>query len=321
MADEQLQRMQCMEVWGGSQLTDEGVEFGGLSLWVYSKPYGQAARGGDVYYASSCATGRITRLLLADVSGHGKEVASTAADLRILMRRFVNHLDQGEFVKVLNRQFASLAQAGTFATAVVTTFFAPTRRLTICNAAHPRPLLYRAKSREWNLLTQSIAGEGGGPRNIPLGIFDSAEYENFDVELEPGDCLLKYTDALIESRDANGEDLGEDGLLRIVRLLGDVKPEKLIETLVKEIAERYPENLTADDVTLLVLRANGTEKRHAFRDMLRAQMRMIGAMIRAINPKAERPPLPDANLANIGGAIIPALGRRWRAARPNPPRS
>ena len=195
----------------------------------------------------------------------------------------------------------------------MSTFFAPTRRLTICNAAHPRPLLYRAKSREWNLLTQSIAEEGGGPRNIPLGIFDSSEYENFDVELEAGDCLLKYTDALIESRDANGEDLGEEGLLRIVRLLGDVEPEKLIETLVKEIAERYPENLTADDVTLLVFRANGTEERHGFRDMLRAQLRMIGATIRAINPKAERPPLPDAKLANIGGAIIPALGRRWRA--------
>jgi hypothetical protein len=40
-------------------------------------------------------------------------------------------------------------------------------------------------------------------------------------------------------------------------------------------------------------------------------------MIAAINPKAERPPLPDANLANIGGAIIPALGRRWRARRPS----
>ena len=50
---------------GGSQLTRDSVEFGGLSLWVYSKPYAGSARGGDVYYASSCATGRITRLLLA----------------------------------------------------------------------------------------------------------------------------------------------------------------------------------------------------------------------------------------------------------------
>ena len=111
--------MQCMEVWGGSQLTARGVEFGGLDVWVYSKPYGQAQSGGDVYYASSCATGRISRLLLADVAGHGNSVAATAADLRTLMRRFVNRLDQAEFVRLLNQQFVALSRAGDFATAIV----------------------------------------------------------------------------------------------------------------------------------------------------------------------------------------------------------
>src|ERR1022692_4580415 len=120
--------MQCMEVWGGSQLTAKGVAFGGLDAWVYSKPYGNAQHGGDVYYASSCATGRIARLLLADVAGHGISVAETAADLRTLMRRFVNRLDQKEFVRLLNQQFVAMSRAGTFATAVVTTFFAPSMR-------------------------------------------------------------------------------------------------------------------------------------------------------------------------------------------------
>ena len=55
---------------------------------------------------------------------------------------------------------------------------------------------------------------------MPLGIMDLTEYDQFDIELEPGDCLLSYTDALIESRDADGEELGEAGLLRITRLLG-----------------------------------------------------------------------------------------------------
>src|SRR5881296_2397140 len=130
------EQMRCMEVWGGSQLTDRGVEFGGLDAWVYSKPYGGAQRGGDVYYASSCATGRITRLLLADVAGHGSSVAATAADLRLLMRRFVNRLDQTEFVRLLNRQFGELSRQSVFATAVVSTFFEPTRRLRVCTG-HP----------------------------------------------------------------------------------------------------------------------------------------------------------------------------------------
>src|SRR6201981_1953810 len=172
------QQMSCMEVWGGSQLTTRRVEMGGLDAWVYSKPFGQAERGGDVYYASSCATGRITRLLLADVSGHGNTVASTAANLRTLMRRVVNRLDQTEFVRLLNQQFTALSDVGTFATAVVATFFAPTQRLIVCNAGHPRPLLYQAAKKEWMFLGDE-ATDDEAINNMPLGIIDMTEYEQF----------------------------------------------------------------------------------------------------------------------------------------------
>jgi serine phosphatase RsbU (regulator of sigma subunit) len=303
-----------MEVWGGSQLTERGVEFGGLDVWVYSKPYGQAQRGGDVYYASSCATGRITRLLLADVAGHGTSVAATAADLRLLMRRFVNCLDQMEFVRSINRQFVELSRQAVFATAVVTTFFAPTRRLTVCNAGHPRPLIYRAAERQWDFLHPEESAGPAGPRNLPLGILSISDYDQFDVELEPCDCVVSYTDALIESQDADGEMLGEAGLLRVTRLLGEADAPNLIGALLGEIRDRYPENLSNDDVTVVVLRVNEREPRYSFTEKLRALLRFSGSVIRAVDPRAERPPFPDINLANIGGAIIPALGRRWRAA-------
>src|SRR5439155_13355891 len=110
-----MNEMQCMEVWSGSQLTMQNFSFSGLDAWVYSKPYGGARHGGDIYYASSCATGRITRLLLADVAGHGQTVAAAAADLRTLMRRFVNRLDQTEFVRLLNEQFAGICGDGRYA--------------------------------------------------------------------------------------------------------------------------------------------------------------------------------------------------------------
>jgi sigma-B regulation protein RsbU (phosphoserine phosphatase) len=309
------QQMTCMEVWGGSQLTTRRVEMGGLDAWVYSKPFGEAQRGGDVYYASSCATGRITRLLLADVSGHGTTVASTAANLRTLMRRFVNRLDQTEFVRLLNQQFTALSETGTFATAVVATFFAPTQRMIVCNAGHPRPLLYQAAKQEWVFLGAEAANDDA-PNNIPLGILDVTEYEQFDVELKSGDCVLTYTDALIESRDADGEMLGEAGLLRIMRLVGDVEPQLLTKTLLREIKDRFPDNLTEDDVTVLLVRANGHKPHPSFKDFLWANIRFAGSLIRGINPWAERPPLPDLNVANIGGAIIPALEQRWRAAGP-----
>src|SRR6202167_712231 len=195
MGEPSAQHMQCMEVWGGSQLTTRGVAFGALDAWVYSKPHGNAERGGDVYYASSCATGRIARLLLADVAGHGLSVAATAADLRTLMRRFVNRLDQNEFVRLLNQQFTALSKDGAFATAVVATFFEPSRRMTVCNAGHPRPLLYRAARQRWDFLGHGSPDQAGakkpaGPSNLPLGMLEISEYDQFDIELEPGDCVL-----------------------------------------------------------------------------------------------------------------------------------
>jgi serine phosphatase RsbU (regulator of sigma subunit) len=304
-----------MEVWGGSQLTSRGVELPGLDVWVYSKPFEEAQRGGDVYYVSSCASGRISRLLLADVSGHGNSVASTAADLRTLMRRFVNRLDQKEFVRLLNEQFTALSSQGTFSTAVVTTFFSPTRRLSLCNAGHPRPLLFRATEGRWSFLGHQDNPEKKGPRNIPFGIFQLADYEQLDIELDPGDCLVSYTDALIESCDADGEMLGEEGLLRIVNLLGGIPAEKFISSLLQEIAERFPKNLSADDVTLMVVRANSRSLKFSLREKVHALGRFLKTFLRSLNPRAERAPFPDANLANLGGAIIPALGRRWRAPR------
>jgi hypothetical protein len=44
MTDSPTQHMQCMEVWGGRQLTSSRVELASLDVWVYSKPFGQAQR-------------------------------------------------------------------------------------------------------------------------------------------------------------------------------------------------------------------------------------------------------------------------------------
>ncbi|HLJ13163.1 MAG TPA: PP2C family protein-serine/threonine phosphatase [Bryobacteraceae bacterium] len=289
IAGSPAEHMKCLEVCGGSQLTARGLVIGGLDAWVYSKPFGESPRGGDVYYASSCAAGRITRLLLADVSGHGKTVAGIAADLRLLMRRYVNRPDQSEFVRLLNQQFAALSRDGAFATAIVTTFFSPNRRLVLCNAGHPRPILYRASREEWSLLGEHSKREAS-PSNLPLGIVTMAEYEHFDLELEPGDCVVTYTDALIESSDADGEQLGEDGVLRLLKLLGNAQPEKLIAELLGEIAERYPENLSTDDVTVLLLRANGGAQSLTLMDKMRAMGRMASAALRSLVPGSSEIP-------------------------------
>src|SRR5688572_6077405 len=104
--------MQCMEVWGGNAAVDSGVVMAGLDAWVYSRPYHGNDAGGDVHYVSSCATGRINRLLLADVSGHGAAVGGVATGLRGLMRRYINFIDQTRFVGEINRAFTALSEGG-----------------------------------------------------------------------------------------------------------------------------------------------------------------------------------------------------------------
>lgn len=79
--------MRCLEVWGGNQAVDNGVVMAGLDAWLYSRPYRDHAAGGDIHYVSSCAAGLVTRVLVADVSGHGSAVADAATKLRNLMRR------------------------------------------------------------------------------------------------------------------------------------------------------------------------------------------------------------------------------------------
>jgi len=317
MATSPPEHMSCMEVWGGSQLTARGVEMGGLDAWVYSKPFEQADGGGDVYYASSCATGRINRLLLADVAGHGSAVAETATSLRGLMRRYVNYLDQTEFVRSMNRRFAEMSTAGTFATAVVTTFFAPTGRLSICNAGHPQPLWYHAEQETWTLLLD--AEDRRPAQNIPLGILGLADYEQFDVHMQSGDMLVCYTDALSESRRPDGEMFGPEGLLEIATAVGKIPPENFIEAFLSRIAGTHPGNLAGDDVTVLLLRPNGRAPKITVRERLSASTRFVGSLLRSLNPRAERPPLPDFSLANLGGAIFPRLNKRWRAAPSRPP--
>ena len=47
------ERMQCMEVWGGNQAVERSFQTPGLKILIYSRPYGHAVGGGDVYYISS----------------------------------------------------------------------------------------------------------------------------------------------------------------------------------------------------------------------------------------------------------------------------
>lgn len=245
-----------MEVWGGNQAVERNFLTPGLKIWIYSRPYGQAVGGGDVYYISSCASGRITRMLLADVTGHGELVSQIAVGLRDLMRSNVNYVKQIRFVQAMNQQFTEFSEEDRFATALVATFFSPTQSFCFCNAGHPPPMVFRQKTSEWaELKNDPITKES--LTNAPLGIISDAKYREHTVRLETGDMVLSFSDAVTESEDVNGRQLGQAGVLRLLRDLPSTEPAVVLPTIIKAIKEGSADNLDQDDATILLCQATG----------------------------------------------------------------
>lgn len=269
------ERMQCMEVWGGNVRVEKHFHMTGLDVWVSCRPHGDAVAGGDVYYLSSCASGRITRILLADVSGHGEHVSDVALGLRDLMRQNVNKVSHRRFVEAMNQQFSASNGSGSFATAVVNSFFAPTQSLSLCNAGHPSPFIFRAAKNKWATLDLSSAPDAGTdhPSDVPLGIVEEAGYREITIHLEKGDRVLCYTDAFTEARGADGEMLGIEGLLKIVVSLGEVEIHDFVSSLIDAIRALHPDNLSQDDATLVLFCANGMQT--LLRDDLLAPFRLL----------------------------------------------
>lgn len=295
--------MQCMEVWGGNRVVDQGVVMAGLDAWVYSKPYDGADGGGDLHYVSSCATGRITRLLLADVSGHGKAVAQSAVALRDLMRRYVNYIDQTSFVRAMNAHFGEMSQDSMFATAIVTTYFAPASELRLCNAGHPPPLVFRKKTKQWSQVTAD-PDESDAVVNIPLGVIDGTDYPHYDLRVDVGDMVLCYTDSLIEAQDRKGDMLGPAGLVRIAQGLDTRDPTTWIAQLLEAIKHENPDNLVDDDVTAMLFRPNGMSPKVPFLERAAAPLKVMAASIRSLFPGGGPAPLPEMSLRNLGGGMF-----------------
>jgi len=266
--------MQCMEVWGGNSPVTRSFSTPGMKLWLHSRPYKGAASGGDVYYVSSCASGRITRLLLADVSGHGQKVAQVATGLRDLMRRNINLIKQTRFVSEMNRQFTADPQYGGFATALVCTYYAPSRTLQFCNAGHPTPLFYDARRSCWILATERANVERGSEcADAPLGVIEGCDYSLFSMQLSYGDMLLCVSDAYTEANDSEGNQLGLKGLLRIVEQIDPSEPAEIIPKLIGRLKTASSDNLASDDATALLFQCDGTST--TVQDNLLAPFRLL----------------------------------------------
>ena len=255
-APSQVVELQCMEIWGGHRATDATVSVAGLDAWVLASPYQNNETGGDIYYLSTCGSGRVSRMILADVAGHGDSVDGVARDLRELMRKNIGKADQTQFARALNTEFNALTEEGSFATAVLATYFEPTEQFIVCNAGHPLPLWYRAEDDNWQAVRRESTGASSEPANLPFGVIDEAPYEQFVIEPKPDDLIVLYSDALIEAKNGEGDQLGQSGLLEIVRGLDPRRPARFVHELRDALRDYTDKPDLDDDATIIVLHRN-----------------------------------------------------------------
>jgi len=279
-AAEASHQMHCMEIWGGMEHADDRVATPGLNVWVRSEPHARSHAGGDVHYLSMCGAGQISRFLVADVAGHGQQVADLAGRLRKLMRRYINHPDASRFARSLNDEFGRTTDEGRFATAIIATFFAPTHQLIVVNAGHPRPLWYRARQDRWQVLSATCAEcDEAGPRDLPLGVVSDTDYHQYAVTLEPDDLIMLYTDSLPEATDPAGRQLGEAGLLRLAEQVDATDPQAIGRSLLERVAAYRGGEPADDDLTLLTIHHTGEDPQTPpLRERIAAMARMMGLL-------------------------------------------
>jgi hypothetical protein len=150
-------QLACTEVWGGNNIADELLKLPGLVGLVHSKPIEPATSGGDVYYVSVCDKRVLSRVVLADVAGHGEAVTRVSTRLRMLVKKYINTFDQSALMREINEAFykqnEDLAQ---YATAEGLSHDCRTGELIFASAGHPPTLWYHASQKEWGWLHESI---------------------------------------------------------------------------------------------------------------------------------------------------------------------
>ncbi|MFZ5570522.1 MAG: hypothetical protein ACOZF0_08955 [Thermodesulfobacteriota bacterium] len=70
-------RLECKDLWGGIRSQDLEVSAGKVIGSIYSAPC-EGGKGGDIYFFGVCRGGIITRLAIADVTGHGETVSEVS---------------------------------------------------------------------------------------------------------------------------------------------------------------------------------------------------------------------------------------------------
>ncbi len=206
--------------------------------------------GGDYFDFITLPQDRIG-LVIADVAGKGFGASIVMAMLReILHIVSSNEETPAKAVSSANRLLMPDMPRGMFVTMIYGVVDPAARELTLVNAGHCAPIIWRPR------LTGARVLDLRGPA---LGVLDPARFAQGVAQrtlaLEPGDCMCFFTDGVSEAKDLLGEEFGEQRLAQVLRDHAGESADQIVAAVTKSVDDHTKGAAQHDDITLIVVRA------------------------------------------------------------------
>jgi PAS domain S-box-containing protein len=202
--------------------------------------------GGDFYDVFEHGADR-WMLAIGDVCGKGPRAAGVTALARHTLRAAaMSEQSPAEMLATLHRALRRQPVGTDLCTVCLVTMERTMgrTRLQVALAGHPPPLLIGGDGEV------SLVGEHG----TLLGVLDPIEVGLTQVELDPGDTLLLYTDGLPDAGVAGGQ-MGEAGMIELCRKA----PQRSLGEMLEHIERRavaHADGSLRDDLALLGMRVS-----------------------------------------------------------------
>jgi serine phosphatase RsbU (regulator of sigma subunit)/pSer/pThr/pTyr-binding forkhead associated (FHA) protein len=198
--------------------------------------------GGD-YFDVRQVSADAWAAVVADVSGKGVSSALLAS---LLQGAFL--MDSGDFAEIeptmahLNRFLLERARGEKYAT-VFYCMVNSEGLLSYSNAGHCAPFLVSSDGRLRKLHTSGM----------PVGMLEEAQFQVVQMQLQPGDKIVIYSDGLTEAENAAGEFFDTERLRACLRENASMGAAELHKALLDTLDAFVEGGVVRDDITALVL--------------------------------------------------------------------
>jgi sigma-B regulation protein RsbU (phosphoserine phosphatase) len=185
-------------------------------------------------------------LVIADVSDKGVPAALFMAMCRTTLRSTaLSGRLPAQALARANQLILKDSRAELFLTAFYASLEPATGEFSYAVAGHNRPLLLRDAAGD---LVELEA------KGAVLGMFEDVELEGREMQIEPGDLLVLYTDGVTEAMDEDLNPFGEARLREVVKGLRGRGAQEALSTVVDQVEDFTRGTPQSDDLTMVILR-------------------------------------------------------------------